>query len=71
MQRLETPHHTIEQVANYIEVGERILQEAGYSDEERIALLPKVMELLAAKTITMAANSPVAMPAVTIPRSRH
>lgn len=59
MQRLDVKHHTTEEVEGYIAEGERILQAAGYTDEERIALLPTVLTLLSSKSVQLQVEQPI------------
>lgn len=64
----ETYHHTPDQVLGYIKAGEAILQKCGYSDDERVALLPSVIGLLSSKSITVVERAPIAAGAMEIPR---
>ena len=63
----ETYHHTPEQVRGYIDEGERILQACGYTDAERIALLPDVIRLLSSKSMTIVERAPIMAGAMEIP----
>lgn len=71
MQTIEVKHHTPEAVRLYIDQAEQILTDCGYDDAERLALLPTIINLLSAKSVTLVAEPSPVMPAMAIPGRRH
>lgn len=62
MRRVEILHHSPEQVRLYIDEAEGILTACGYDDDERIALLPTIINLLSSKTVQLVDDAPLALP---------
>lgn len=67
MQTQIIKHHSPAEIRGYVHEAEAILTEAGYDDAERIALLPTLIGLVAARTITVTQDPPpLAMDARTL-----
>jgi hypothetical protein len=56
-------HHSPAEIRGYVHEAEAMLTEAGYDDDERLALLPTIIGLLAARTIQIAQPQAVSLPA--------
>lgn len=51
VRRTEDHHHTAEQVAEYVAQAQSICDEAPLLEDERLALLPVIVTLLASKQV--------------------
>ncbi len=72
MQTIEIKFHTPEAVREYLKEAGEILDEQGYTGEEKLALLPTIIGMLASKNVQLAQQAPMSLglPAMAIPRSR-
>jgi len=58
----KVPVHNDDEIKGYIHRSEAILAEAGYDDDERIALLPTILNLIAAHSIISETTQPLQVP---------
>ena len=59
MRRTDDPHHTDEQVSEYLVRAVKILNRRDFTPEERAAVLPVVVTLLASKQVFYEQPQPV------------
>lgn len=71
MQRIDVPHHTIEQVENYVRLAVKMADEIELDVVDRTTLLPTMVTLLASKSVQLQPDSPMTLPTLKIPRDRH
>lgn len=71
LQRIETPHNTPEQVAEYVQAAQDIADAAGIDREREPEVFVKIIDLVASKQITVVQNPPLLGGAMPLPGMRH
>lgn len=72
MQRIETIHHTPEQIAAYLDATAELTRGHYREDEVPVEVFVAVLNLVAAKTINVMQQAPmqIGLPTMAIPRGR-